>query len=522
MIRHELKNILKKMFPDEEIVIDYVPKEKEGDYSTNVAFKIAAKQGKDPKKIAEHIAGQIKDPIIKNVTVHKPAFINFSLSEDYLLHTVMEKIDVNVGQGKSILIEYVSANPTGPINIVSARAAAVGDSLIRILNKTGFKAHAEYYINDGGRQTELLAESVRQRMNEIQGRTANIPEDGYHGEYIVDVAKEVLANGIKREDIKQYSINYFVNEHKKTLEQFGVFFDSWTYESDIYKKKYVERVLKILKDKNLTYMKDGALFFKTTEFEDDKDRIVVRSDKRDTYLLPDIAYHFDKIQRKYDQLINIWGPDHHGRIKGLIGGIRALGYAQDILHVLIVQEVKLKKGGKFLTMSKRAGTFTTLDEFLAKIPKDVIRFFFLMRSSSQHLDFDLDLALKQSQENPVYYVQYAYARIRSIIRFAQEKKIEVKRDADLSKIKEKEEIDLVKNILKLPEVLEDAVRTLEPYFITYYLINLAHDFHYFYQKHRVVSDDRELTQGRLFLIMKTAEAIKTGLELLGVSCPERM
>jgi len=523
MIREDLKKILRKAFPDEEIIIDYVPKEKTGDYSTNIAFRIASKTGEEPQKVAEKIATQITDPMIEEITIYKQGFINFEISKDYLLNALFNAPEtIDVGKGTKILIEYVSANPTGPINVVSARAAAVGDSLVKLLNKTGYKGFAEYYINDGGRQTDLLAESTRQRMIEIQGGKANVPEDGYHGEYIVDLAKEILEKGMKDNDIKRYSIDYFVEGHRKTLENLGVLFDIWTYESDIYKKKYVDKVLEILKDKNLTYMKDGALFFKTTNFDDDKDRVITTSDKRDTYLLPDIAYHFDKIKRNYNKLINIWGPDHHGRIKGLLGGIQALGYPEDILKILIVQEVKLKKGGKFVTMSKRAGTFTTLDELLEQVPKDVVRFFFLMRSSSQHLDFDLDLALEQSNENPVYYVQYAYARIKSIIKFAKEKGITVADNVDLSKIKEKEEITLVKNILKFPEILEDAVRNLEPYVITYYLIDLAHDFHYFYQKHRVVSDDRELTKTRLFLIMKIAETIKSGLELLGVSCPEKM
>jgi arginyl-tRNA synthetase len=430
---------------------------------------------------------------------------------------------LDIGHGQSILIEYVSANPTGPINVVSARAAAVGDSLVRLLNRVGFKAHAEYYINDAGRQTDLLAESVRQRIIEMEGGSAQIPEDGYHGDYVKEVAKGAMAKDIKdHSEIKAYSIAYFVDEHKRVMSDFGVRFDTWTRESDVYKDSYVTEVLKTLSEKDLTYIEDGATFFKASAFGDDKDRIIVTSDNRNTYLLPDIAYHVQKIERKYQHLVDIWGPDHHGRIKGIKGGIQALGYPADILKILIVQEVKLKKGGKSFTMSKRAGTFETLGGLLDKIPKDVVRFFFLMRSSSQHLDFDLDLALKQSEENPVYYVQYAHARIRSIIKFATESGIRNFERADLSRITEKEELDLVKNILKFPEVLEDAARNLEPYVIAYYMIDLAHDFHFFYQKHRVVSDDAELTRARLYLIDKAATVIKNGLDLLGVSCPEKM
>ncbi len=524
MIRQDLKNLLQQILPEEQIIIDYVPKGKEGDYSTNVAFKIAARKGIEPQKVAEQVAAKIKNPMISSVTVYEPGFINFAISKDYLLHKLFtENGKIDLGKGERILVEYVSVNPTGPINIVNARAAAFGDSLVKVLNATGFKASAEYYINDRGKQIELLAESVEQRMNQLLGKEAKIPEEGYHGEYVIDVAKEIISKGLKDiEDIKIYAVNYFVDQQKKMLESFGVYFNNWVRESDIYKKGLVDKVLKKLKDKNYTYPENNALFFKATEFGDERDRVIITSDNRNTYLLPDIAYHVDKIERKYNNLINIWGPDHHGHIKGLIGGIAALGYSENILKILIVQEVKLKKAGKFTTMSKRAGTMATLDALLDQVPEDVVRFFFLMRSCSQHLDFDIDLALKQSDENPVYYVQYAYARIRSIIKFAEEKGFKDTNTVDISKIKELEEIALVKNILKFTEILEDAVRNLEPYHITYYLIELARTFHYFYQKHRVVSDDRELTKARLALIKKAAKTIRSGLEILGVSCPEKM
>ncbi|KPK64827.1 hypothetical protein AMJ83_01220 [candidate division WOR_3 bacterium SM23_42] len=523
MVREDLRNILRNQFPHEDIVIDYVPKDKEGDYYTNLAFKIAAREGKNPREVASSIASQIKSRIVKHISVHEPAFINFTLSEGYMYEQLSKDFEIDIGKGKSILIEYVSANPTGPINVVSARAAVVGDSLIRLLRKTGFQTCAEYYVNDAGRQTDLLAESVYQRMIEIRGGTGHIPEHGYHGDYVKELAKEVVAKGLeKHEDIKQYCIQYFANQHRKVMEDFGVVFDQWSFESNIYKKNYVDRVLGILKSKGLTYTQDGAIFFKTTDFGDDKDRVIVTSDQRNTYLLPDIAYHLDKIERKYDKLVNIWGPDHHGRIKGIVGGIQALGYPASVIKILIVQEVKLKQSGELISMSKRAGTFTTLSSLLEKVSSDVVRFFFLMRSSSQHLDFDLDLAVKQSEENPVYYVQYAHARIKSIIRYAEESGIELSDRIDLALIREKEELTLIKDVLKFPEILEDAVHNLDPYMITYYMIDLAKDFHYFYQKHRVVGENRALTQARLYLIDKTATTIKNGLELLGVSCPEKM
>jgi len=522
-IREDLRKILEDEFPGEEIVIDYVPRDKPGDYYTNLAFRIASREGKKPEKVAEKIAAQIKNRMIQEVTVQRPAFINFTLANEYLYEHLSKETPLNIGQGKRILIEYVSANPTGPINVVSARAAAVGDSLVRMLGNAGYHAFAEYYVNDVGRQTDLLAESVRQRMIEIRGGTSKIPENGYYGAYIKELAQEVIAQGLEtHEDIKQYSVAHFVKEHNEVMRSFGVVFDTWTFESAIYKQKYIDQVLKILHDKNLTYTEEGALFFRSSQFGDDKDRVIITSDNRNTYLLPDIAYHLEKLGRQFDQLVNIWGPDHHGRIHGILGGIQALGYPADVLKILIVQEVKLKKGGEFVTMSKRAGTFETLSDLLEIIPKDVVRFFFLMRSCSQHLDFDLDLALKQSEENPVYYVQYAYARIKSIVNYATESDVQLSDDVDLHLIREKEEIALIKDILKFPEILEDAVRTLEPYMMAHYMIDIARDFHYFYQKHRVVSDNSKLTQARLYLINKAASTIERGLELLGVSTPERM
>ena len=523
MIRETLKKILEDQFPGEEIVVDYVPRNKQGDYCTNLAFRIASREGKKPLEVAKKIAAQIKNPIIKEVTVQKPAFVNFTLSDKYLFDELSIEYRIDIGKGKSILIEYVSANPTGPINVVSARAAAIGDSLVRLLKRVGFRSYAEYYINDAGRQTDLLAESVQQRIAEIQGGNARIPDDGYHGDYIKDVAKDAMDRGLTDyEEIKRFAVDYFIDNHRQVMNGFGVHFDVWTRESEIYEKNYVKKVLGILESKNLTYVENGALHFKSSDFGDDKNRVIVTSDNRHTYLLPDIAYHLEKIDRRYDQLIDIWGPDHHGRIKGILGGIQALGYPSDILRVLIVQEVKLKKGGRSITMSKRAGTFTTLNDLLDKIPKDVVRFFFLMRSSSQHLDFDLDLALKQSEENPVYYVQYAHARIKSIIKYASERGIGLSDTVDLSLIKEQEELELIKDILRFPEILEDAVRNFEPYTIAYYMIDVARDFHSFYQKHRVVGDNKKLSQARLYLISKAANIIKNGLELLGVSCPEKM
>lgn len=524
MIRQRLKEILQHAFPGEEIVVDYVPKGKNGDYSTNLAFRIAAQRKKNPYTVAQELSKNIQDPMISSVTAEKPGFINLSIDREYLLNVFLkEHAVVNIGNSQPVLIEYVSVNPTGPISVVNARAAVVGDALVKIMKNTGYASAAEYYINDAGRQTQLLAESVKQRMNQLRGKEAQIPEHGYHGEYLLDVAQEAIDRNLETAHaVEGFAVDYFIAQQKQTLKRFGIVFDNWVRESDVRKTGLVEHVLEILEKKNLTYKEEGAIFFKATDFGDDRDRVIVTSDGRHTYLLPDIAYHLNKIKRNYPHLIDIWGPDHYGHIKGLTGSIMALGYPDETLHVLIVQEVKLKKAGKYITMSKRAGTVATLDDLLDQVPKDVVRFFLLMRSCSQHLDFDLDLALRESEDNPVYYVQYAHARIKSILDFAVEKGVVIDKEFNHTLIKEKEEIALVKAILRFPEMLEDVIRNLEPSYVTYYLLDLAHAFHYFYQKHRVVSDDKELTRARLALIQKVAETLKCGLELLGVSAPEKM
>jgi arginyl-tRNA synthetase len=526
-IKGRLQALLQEQYPGEEVRVDYAPRDKGGDYSTNLALKTAPKAGVSPMAQAEKIADGIRDPMIERATVHQPGFVNFAIKREYLFERLLkEEFTLAAGGGTRVLVEFVSANPTGPMNIVSARAAAVGDALVRLLRAAGYQAFAEYYVNDMGRQAELLARSVQARVDEIEGREASLPEEGYHGEYLVPVAQAALKNGVHDlEELGKFAIETFIRMGQETMKRFNVVFDYWVRESEIYKKGLIEKVLESLEQKGLVYRKDGAQFFKAAEFGDTEDRVIVTSDNRNTYLLPDLAYHLDKIGRGYDRLINIWGPDHDGYVRRLVGGIKALGYPADkMVKILIVQEVKIKKGDQFMTMSKRAGTFATLDELLAVIPRDVARFFFLMRSSSQHLDFDLDLALKTSDENPVYYVQYAYARIKSIITFAQEKGVLPPAGADLplDRLLTPEEMNLVKEILKLPEIIEDTVRNLEPYFLTYYLIDLARDFHYFYDRHRVVSDDPGLTQARLYLVRRTADALKRGCELIGISCPDKM
>ncbi|MEO0106658.1 MAG: arginine--tRNA ligase, partial [candidate division WOR-3 bacterium] len=465
----------------------------------------------------------IKSPLISETIVYPPGFLNFVLNLSSIKERFKEDEYLNIGNGLKVNVEFVSVNPTGPINIVNGRAAAFGDSLVRLLNYAGFKADAEYYINDCGRQIDLLAESIKQRMNQIEGKSFSIPDNGYHGEYLIPVARRFIDKNITDIDrIKKEAVDYFIQQHQSMLKEFRVNFKNWIRESEIRNKGYIEKILKIFDDKDLLFEQDGAKYFKTTVFNDTRDRVIITKDNRYTYLLPDIAYHMNKIERHYKFLITILGPDHLGQVNSLYAGLKALDYPENILKIIIVQEVKLKRNGAYISMSKRAGTFITLEDLLNEIPIDVCRFFFLMRSSSQHLDFDLDLARKVSEENPVYYVQYAYARIMSIIRFACEQSIEVSENPDIDLLKEKEEITLMKYVLRFNEIVEDSVKNLEPYMMTYYLIELARIFHHFYQRHRVVTNDEILTRARLFLVKKTADTIKKGMELIGCSCPERM
>jgi arginyl-tRNA synthetase len=525
-IKNRLLILLQGRYPDDEIRIDAVPRDKEGDYSTNLALKTASRTGTAPMVQAEKIAAEIRDPMIDRATVYPPGFVNFTIRRNFFLDCLRkEDFTLSTGGGERILIEFVSANPTGPINIVSARAAVFGDTLVKILRATAYDVQAEYYVNDSGRQIELLATSVEQRMRELAGEPMQLPDEGYHGTYLIAVAEQAVERKLtQHDDIKKFVLEYFIDNHRSTLESFGVRFDHWQRESQVRESGAVENVLQILKDKKLTFEQDGALYFRSTDFQDPRDRVIVTRDGRYTYLLPDIAYHRNKISRGYEHLITVLGPDHIGQVPSLIGGIQACGHPRDILKVIIVQEVKLKKDGKILSMSKRAGTFTALSELLEKIPVDVARFFFLMRSCSQHLDFDLDLAMKDSEENPVYYVQYAHARIKSILVFARDKNILLLDDTDvnLDRLSEKEEQVLIKDILRLPEVVEDVTRSLDPYFLTYYLIDLARDFHCFYNQHRVVCEDPGLTQARLYLIRRTADALKKGCDLMGISCPDKM
>jgi arginyl-tRNA synthetase len=519
---------------EKELQLDYPADERFGDFSTNIALKKSKIIKKPPIEIAKTIVEAIREKLkdtaledyISEVKAEGAGFINFYFKNKYfyeqfkdLVKKDRDALKTEVGREKHVLIEFVSANPTGPLSIAHARQAAVGDCLANLLDFLGFKVKREYYLNDEGNQIDILGKSVELRIKELEGEKIEFPENYYQGDYIYDIAKEAQKAKGKAQSLGEFAANYILNIIKKELDDFGVSFDYWRSQKELRKSGKIEKALELLKKKGNLYDKDGASWFKSTDSGDDKDRVVVKSDGSYTYLAPDIAYHQEKYQRGFKWLINLWGPDHHGYINRLKAAVTALGYPADSLSIIIVQLASIFKEGKLLEMSTRKGQYITLREVLDEVGKDASRFFFLMRRTSSHLDFDLDIAKKQGPENPVYYVQYAYARICSILR--QNKKA-LKADVDLSVLKEKEEIALIKKILRFGYVLNICLSTLDPYMITAYLQELAEQFHKFYDSHRVLGDDEPLTLGRLCLIKGVQTVFALGLELLGVSKPEKM
>ncbi len=549
LIKDAVRNINNSITEEEIPAIHLeLPKEKQhGDLATNIAMQLASRLKLSPQEIAAKLAEFMKEGLkdasldrnIAKIEVKGPGFINFFLSSDSLYDVLAEIRKKKSGFGKpaagplqsggKIHIEFVSANPTGSLSVAHGRQAAVGDSLTNILKFAGDTVVKEYYINDDGNQIRLLGESLKARVLELLGEAVEFPEDGYKGSYVLDIAREVIAKfGSKAKDkslsfFSAYATRCILNMIKKDLKDFGVRFDSWFSQKKFASTGEIERTLNVLKERQFIYEKDGALWFKSTAFGDDKDRVVVKSNGEFTYIAPDIAYHKEKLKRGFDRLIDIWGPDHHGYIPRLKASIQALGYTKDTLSVLIIQLATLYRDGKPVPMSTRAGEFITLKEVMEEVGPDATRFFFLMRKRDSHLDFDLELAKKESMDNPVYYIQYAYARISSILKFEEEKKVKGKRTGvDLSLLNTPEEIELIKILRKFPEIIAICVHEMEPYRITLYLQELAGAFHGFYNKHRVVSDDLRLSSARLALVECVQIVLGNGLRLLGVSAPEEM
>ncbi len=530
---------------DKEVLCLDIPQDiRYGDLSTNIALRLSKATAKSPYEIATVLTDNIKKYLeksilrnyIKEVRAEGAGFINFYLSNNYFyeqLHNVISKgenfIRANVGKGRRVLIEFVSANPTGPLSVAHARQAAAGDVLANILDCLGFRVRREYYLNDEGNQINILGKSIELRLKELSGERVEFPEDHYQGEYIYDIAKEISAKGgsayggkgqrLKVKDFSGYGVKYILKIIKNELDDFGVKFDYWFSQKKLRKSCKIKKVLNFLKRKGFIYEQDAALWFKSTQFQDDKDRVVVKSDGTYTYLAPDIAYHQDKFKRGFSWLINLWGPDHHGYINRLKAAVTALGKNPGSLSIIIVQLASIFREGKPIQMSTRRGQYITLREVLDEVGLDASRFFFLMRRTSSHLDFDLAIAKKHTPENPVYYVQYAHARICSILHNSPIKRF---KDIDLTLLKEKEEIELIKKLWQFSYILNICFTTLDPYMLTVYLQTLAESFHKFYDKHRVLGQDDLLTEARLALIEGVRLAISSGLDLLGVSKPEKM
>ncbi len=524
-----LKDLVKKEYGiNHNPVITAAKDERFGDYSITSPFQLAKTLKKNPVEIASEVARSLKTAFtheIESVEVVK-GFVNITFSHKFLLQVIEEALSeeygkCDAGRGLKVNLEFVSANPTGPLNVVNARAAAVGDSLRRIMRYCGYDAHSEYYVNDAGGQIRALRESVKWRM----GLRPDLPEDGYGGDYLVPYAEKLKSSGIaKDEDIERLIVNMILEDQMKTLEKFRVKFDVITRESFIRRSRYPEILKKRLEELGLTYEKDGAVYLKTTQIGgiDEKDRVLVRSNGEPTYFFYDLAYHIYKFDRGFEKVVDFWGPDHHGYIPRMKAGLKALGLNDNRFDVKIIQQVNIIKEGKRVRMSKRKGELYTLDELLNEVNVDAARFFFLLRSYSSHLDFDIDLAREISAKNPVYYVQYAHARISSIFKKAEAKGVSDHR-ADLSLLSTPEERSLIREILLFPDVLEEISEKMEPHPITYYLTGLAEKFHNYYQKHTVADPRRpDLSAARLKFVRAIQNVIRTGLNLIGVSAPEEM
>ncbi|MGD2278606.1 MAG: arginine--tRNA ligase [Candidatus Omnitrophota bacterium] len=541
------KNFPNESFPGSVEPILQLTREKgHGDLTSNIAMRLASVCKRSPEVIGKDIIQTFHD-VTQNTGLSdyvgavelKGGFINFWLSDDYyrkVLEEIREKKDrfgsSDEGKGRRVNLEYVSANPTGPLTIAHGRQAAVGDALSRILRFSGYDVTNEYYLNDVGRQIYLLGKSVQIRYRGLFGKEEPMPEDGYIGDYVIDIAKEIKnkkGDGLLKKDKKtegyfrEYAVNYMMDMIRDDLSAFGVSFDAWTSQAGLEGRKEVERVLKDLEKKGFVYEKEGAKWFASSRLGDEKDRVVIKSDGSFTYLAPDIAYHRDKYRRGYEKLIDLLGPDHHGYIGRMKAAVQAMGHSDKSLNILIVQLVKLLRGGQAVSMSTRKGEFISLREVIDELGKDVTRFFFLVRRLDSHLEFDIELAKKESSENPVFYIQYAHARICSIHKYSRKKALRLLfQKTDLKLLRAKEERELIRKMIEFPFAVKASAEALEPNRMLVYLNELARLFHSFYTECRVVSDDAALTKARLYLVECVRIVLANGLGLLNITFPEKM
>ncbi|MEA2102833.1 MAG: arginine--tRNA ligase [Thermodesulfobacteriota bacterium] len=513
-----------------------------GDFATNAAMILGSKAKKKPREIADRIARAMQEhtEVFDKVDIAGPGFINFRLHPLMWTKTLKEihKQKDNYGKstcgkGKKVQVEFVSANPTGPLHVGHGRGAAVGDTLARILKATGFDVSSEYYINDVGNQMNILGASVLASYMDISGKESAFPENGYKGDYILDLAEKVrelhgqdLLNMDRDEAIqccRKFASGIILDQIKGDLEGFNVHFDCFFRESSLYRDNSVTNTLEYLKDKGLAYEKDQALWFSSSRFGDEKDRVLRKQDKTLTYFAPDIAYHKNKLDRGFERIIDIWGADHHGYVPRMSAAIEALGADKNSFHAPLIQLVSLVRGKKPVYMSTRAGEFVTLKTIVDEVGKDAARYFFLMRRSDAHLVFDLELATKKSEENPVFYVQYAHARICSILKNARKEGLEPSiEQADLSLLSGNDDLDLIKKLATYPDMLVSSAENLETHRVCFYLLDLATSFHRFYNKNRVISDDKGLSTSRLVLVDAVRQVIRNALDIMGIDAPESM
>jgi len=555
----ELHNLLKKVIIEaieacrEEGLVDYqqlpdfvieVPREKgHGDFACNVAMLLAREARMAPRKIAETIVAMVdleSHERIDKIEVAGPGFINIFLNNSWLYEIpalvtrLGDRYGYNPRLGQRVQVEFVSANPTGNLHMGNARGGAIGDTLANILNCAGYDVQREFYINDAGNQIEIFTDSLETRYLQLNGYDLPFPENGYAGKDVVDTVKRIISRYGKqlldmppeerRRILLDYALEEKVNYINKTLENFGINYDVWFSEKTLHEAGKIEQVVKYLQEKGYVYEEENALWFKSTLFGDEKDEVIMRANGLPTYFAADIAYHKDKFERGFDWVINVWGADHHGHVARMKGAIQALGYDPDKLDILLMQLVRLYRGGNIVRMSKRTGTTVSLDELIEEVGRDAARFFFVMRSPDSHLDFDLELAKQQNQENPVYYVQYAHARICSIFRQAEAAGIRMPgiTEIDPSLLQEEEELVLLRKVADFSEEISVAARAMAPQRIARYVLDLAGLFHSFYNHHRVLYQDQALQNARLLLMYITRITIKNSLTILGVSSPERM
>jgi arginyl-tRNA synthetase len=518
------------------------PKQREfGDLSSNVAMVWARSAKKPPRAIAEAVLKNLQDPdgILARQEIAGPGFLNFSFAPKFFYREFRDlvsgrNLQIDLGHGEKIQVEFASVNPTGPLHVGHGRVAVIGDVLARLHQAAGFSVEREYYVNDAGNQMENLGLSIVARYRESFGEDLEFPENGYPGDYVKEIAAD-----IRRQEGDKYlhhdpdaaqiffretGGDALLNVIRRQLGDFAITFDSFFSEKAMRERGEVTECLELLRQRGLLYFQDGAEWYKSSQFGDDKDRTVIKSDGELTYFASDIAYHRNKYQRGFRKLINVWGADHHGYVPRLRAAMQGLGYDPNLLHVVLVQMVQLTRGGEPVRMGKRSGEFISLEEVLEEVGRDAARFFFLMRKSDSHLDFDLDLAKRQSSDNPVFYVQYAHARVASIFEQAARNGIilEQRDSVPVERLALTEELGLIRRMIEFNDVLEESVRELEPHRMIFYLLDLAGDFHHYYNHARVITEDADLSRARLLLVENLQKTVRRGLEILGIDAPTKM